>query len=131
MKFGILLAVRSFKSGGRKSRFSFRQVPALERLGYDVGRDDVLQNHVSRDNQLMNASRPWRGPREKSVPLLQMLIEATTDPGDVVLDCTTSTGKLLSALWYRPLHLAPSEAAVKPPALCLGAKHSSRGPCLW
>jgi hypothetical protein len=97
MKFGILLAVRSFKSGGRKSRFSFREVPALERLGYDVGRDDVLQNHVSRGTQLMNASRPWRGPREKSVPLLQMLIEATTDPGSVVLDCTTSTGKLQSS----------------------------------
>ena len=92
MRFGICLAVRSLP-GVPKSKFAFLPVPALDRLGVDVSRDDILQNYVSRDDQLMNGTTPWRGPREKSVLLLQMLIEATTKPGDVVLDCTAATGK--------------------------------------
>lgn len=91
MRFGICLAVRSL-SGVPSSKFAFQAVPALERLGVDVSRDDILQNYVSRDEQLMNGTRPWRGSREKSTLLLQMLIQASTKPGDVVLDCTTSTG---------------------------------------
>ena len=41
----------------------------------------------------MRGSTPWRGGREKDPILLQMLIESTTQTGDIVLDCTASTGK--------------------------------------
>jgi hypothetical protein len=40
----------------------------------------------------MRDSTPWRGGREKDPVLLQLLIESTTHVGDIVLDCTASTG---------------------------------------
>ena len=55
--------------GKPASKFSFQRVPVLDRHGVDVSRDDILQNLVSREDQLMNGSTPWRGPREKSTLL--------------------------------------------------------------
>ena len=91
MRFGICLVVRSLP-GVPKSTFSFKPIPALEHHGVDVARDDILMNLVTKDDQLMNGNLPWRGPREKSVLLMQMLIEASTCPGDLVVDCTAATG---------------------------------------
>ena len=83
--------------GKPASKFSFQLVPALDRHGVDVSRDDILQNLVSREDQLMNGPTPWRGPREKSTLLMQMLIQSCTSPGDVVLDCTAATGMLIQS----------------------------------
>ena len=63
MRFGILLAVRSV-SGSPALKFSFCNVLELDAHGVDVARDDILQNLVSREDQLTNGSTPWRGPRE-------------------------------------------------------------------
>ena len=73
------------------SRFSFQPVPAFDHHGVDVARDDILMNMVTKDDQLMNDNLPWRGPREKSVLLMQMLIKASTSLGDLVVDCTAAT----------------------------------------
>lgn len=81
--------------GSPASKFSFRHVPALDPFGVDVERDDILQNLVSREDQLTIGSTPWRGPREKSVLLFQMLIEACSSPWDIILDCTAATGMSL------------------------------------
>jgi hypothetical protein len=91
MRFGITLIMRTM-SGKPASNFSFQPVPALDRHGVDVSRDDILQNLVSREDQLMNGATPWQGPREKSSLLMQMLIQSCTSHGDVVLDCTAATG---------------------------------------
>ena len=64
----------------------------LDSVGIDVAVDDVLFNLVTKDTQLMNGSIPWRGGREKDPLLLQLLIESTTQVGDIVLDCAASTG---------------------------------------
>ena len=80
MRFGISLAVRSV-SGSPASKFSFRHVPELDPCGVDIALNDILQNLVSREDQLTNGSTPWRGPREKSVLLMQMLIEACSSQG--------------------------------------------------
>jgi hypothetical protein len=64
----------------------------LDSVGIDVAIDDVLFNLVTKDSQLMRGSTPWRGRREKDPLLLQLLIESTTQVGDIVLDCTASTG---------------------------------------
>jgi hypothetical protein len=64
----------------------------LDPVGIDVAVDDVLFNLVTKDTQLMRGSIPWRGGREKDPLLLQLLIESTTQVGDLVLDCTASTG---------------------------------------
>jgi hypothetical protein len=44
----------------------------------------------------MNGQKPWRGPQEKSPGFWQMLIEASTLLGDIVLDCTAMTGEASS-----------------------------------
>ena len=80
MRFGISLAVRSMP-GSPASKFSFRHVPELDLYGVDVARDDIHQNLVSREDHLINGSTPWRGPHEKSVLLMQMLIEACSSQG--------------------------------------------------
>jgi hypothetical protein len=64
----------------------------LDSVGIDVAVDDVLFNLVTKETQLMRDSTPWRGGREKDPLLLQLLIESTTQVGDIILDCTTSTG---------------------------------------
>jgi hypothetical protein len=66
---------------------------ALDPVGIDVAVDDVLFNLVTKDTQLMKGSTPWRGGRQKDPLLLQLLIETTTQVGDIVLDCTASTDK--------------------------------------
>jgi hypothetical protein len=74
------------------STFSIRPLAELDSVGIDVAVDDVLFNLVTKDTQLMRGSTPWRGGREKDPVLLQLLIESTTQVGDIVLDCTASTG---------------------------------------
>lgn len=78
--------------GVPQSKFSFQPIPALELHGVDVARDDILQNYMGKADQLMNGGMPWRGAREKSTLFMQMLIQSSSHPGDVVLDCTTGTG---------------------------------------
>jgi hypothetical protein len=84
--------VRSYP-GLPKSTFSIRPMYELDPIGIDVAVDDVLFNLVTKDAQLMRGSTPWRGGRKKDPLLLQLLIESTTQVGDIVLDCTASTGK--------------------------------------
>jgi hypothetical protein len=74
------------------STFSIRPLAELDSVGIDVAVDDVLFNMVTKDTQLMRGSTPWRGGREKDPVFLQLLIESTTQVGDIVLDCTASTG---------------------------------------
>jgi hypothetical protein len=83
--------VRSYL-GLPSSTFSIRPMAELNSVGIDIAVDDVLFNLVTKDNQLMRDSTPWRGGREKDPFLLQLLIESTTEVGDIVLDCTASTG---------------------------------------
>jgi hypothetical protein len=82
--------VRSYP-GLPSSTFSIRPMAELDSVGIDVAVDDVLFNLVTKESQLMRGSSPWRGGREKDPLLLQLLIESTTQLGDIVLDCTAST----------------------------------------
>jgi hypothetical protein len=91
LKFCIQLLVRSYPEVP-SSTFSIRPMAELDSVGIDVAVDDVLFNLVTKDIQLIRGSTPWRGGREKDPVLLQLLIESTTEVGDIVLDCTTSTG---------------------------------------
>jgi hypothetical protein len=90
--FCIWLMVKAFP-GASEPAFSFQPLKELEALEIDVSTDDVLHNLVTKDSQLMKGSTPWRGTREKDPLLMQMLIESTTSLGDLVMDCTASTGK--------------------------------------
>ena len=77
MRFGICLAARSIV-GVPRSKFSFHPIPALEPFGVDVALDDILQNYMSKADQLMNGRMPWRGAREKSTFFMQMLIQSSS-----------------------------------------------------
>jgi hypothetical protein len=74
------------------STFSIRPMAKLDSVGIDVAVNDVLFNLVMKDTELMRGSTPWKGGREKDHVLLQLLIEFTMQVGDIVLDCTSSTG---------------------------------------
>jgi hypothetical protein len=64
----------------------------LDSIGIDIAVDNILFNLVTKDTQFMRGSTPWRGGREKDPLIFQLLIESTTQVGDIVLDCTASTG---------------------------------------
>jgi len=91
MKFYISLVV---KASGPKTmkEFTFHEVPSHAKLGVDVGRDDIIQNFLPTEEVAMNGDTPWRGPREHSREFMQMLVEAITELGDVVVDYTVATG---------------------------------------
>jgi hypothetical protein len=75
--------VRSYP-GLPSTTFSIGPVAELDSVGIDVAVDDVLFNLVTKDTQLKNGNTPWRGGREKDPLLLQLLIESTTQVGDIV-----------------------------------------------
>jgi hypothetical protein len=90
-RFGAYLLV---KKGS--SKFTFSTSSSMKDIGVDVALDEWLQNFTTRADQAMNGLKPWRGPREKSPGFWQMLIEASTLLGDIVMDCTAMTGKACS-----------------------------------
>jgi hypothetical protein len=90
-RFGAYLLVKK-----ESSKFTFSTSSSMKDIGVDVASDEWLQNFTTRVDQAMNGLKPWRGPREKSPDFWQMLIEASTLPGDIVLDCTAMTGKACS-----------------------------------
>ena len=93
MWFSISLVVRE-----KAPPFQFRTVPSHDAVGINVGKDDILQNFYGRDDVAMNGGTPWRGPREKARAFMQMVVEALSAPGDVIMDCTAGTGTLWSYL---------------------------------
>lgn len=106
MRSGIFLVVRKL-DGVPTSKFAFQLIPALDHYGVDVARDDILQNFIGKDDQLMNGGTPWRGPREKSMLFMQMLIQASSLPNDVVLDCIVGTcmHSTVDYIWLFFIHL--------------------------
>ena len=75
------------------SKFTIAADESLTEFGLGVAEFDVLFNFTTADSQSMNGSVPWRGAREKDPVFLQMLIEAFTKPGSVILDAFASLGK--------------------------------------
>ena len=100
MRFAISLLVKA--SGPTTANdFPFRFVQSHEAVGVDVARDDILQNFLNKEDITMNGNVPWRGPREKAREFMQMLVEACSSPGDVVVDYTTAIGKnLIYGFWH-------------------------------
>jgi hypothetical protein len=98
--FGAYLLV---KKGS--SKFTFSTSSSMKDIGVDVAFDEWLQNFTTRTDQAMNGQKPWHGPQEKSPGFWQVLIEASTLPGDIVLDCIAMTGEASSThcdflMWF-------------------------------
>jgi hypothetical protein len=75
------------------SKFTFSTSSSMKNIGVDVAYDKWLQNFTTKADQAMNGQKPWRGPQEKSPGFWQMLIEASTLLGDIVLDCIAMIGE--------------------------------------
>ena len=60
----------------------------------DLARDDVLFNIVTADTALKRDAGDtfWRGPKEKAVSLLQLLISGLSPEGGIICDLTAGTG---------------------------------------
>jgi hypothetical protein len=60
----------------------------------DLASDDVLFNIVTADTALKrnDSDKFWRGPKEKAVSLLQLLISGLSPPGGIICDLTAGTG---------------------------------------
>ena len=91
MRFSISLVVRE-----KAPPFQFQSVPSHDAVGINVGKDDILQNFCGRDDVAMNGDTPWRGPREKARAFMQVVVEALSTPGDVIMDYTAGTSMLWS-----------------------------------
>ena len=74
------------------STFSIQPMAELDSIGIHVAIDDVFFNLVTKDTQLIRGSTLSKGGKEKDPLLFQLLIESTTQVGNIVFDCTTSTG---------------------------------------
>ena len=90
LKFCIQLLVRNYPRL-LSSTFSIWPMAKFDSIGIGIAIDDVFFNLVTKDTQLMRDNSLWRDSREKDPLLLQLFIEFTTQVGDIVLDCTTST----------------------------------------
>lgn len=89
----MLFVRQKLKEAGVQSTFALRIIPEVRDAGIDLEEDDLLHNFTTAKTQLMNGTIPWRGAREKDPRFIQILVEASTDPGDVVLDYNASTGE--------------------------------------
>jgi len=75
------------------SKFTIMAGGSLTEFGMGVAKSDVLFNFTTMASQSMNGSVPWRGACEKDPLFLQMLIEALTKLGSIVLDAFASLGE--------------------------------------
>jgi len=78
-----------------KSRFSLKFTEVMQKAKVDLKRHEMLINYTTEDTMLINeaTSIPWRGGHKKDIHFLQFMIEGTTEEGDIVLDCTATTGE--------------------------------------
>ena len=62
----------------------------------DLASDDVLFNIVTADTALKrnDGDKFWRGPKEKAVSLLQLLISGLSPPRGIISDLTAGTGMI-------------------------------------
>ena len=77
-----------------RSDFSFNEQVDLLSQGIDLPNDRTIRNVMPAASLILcsGIGLPWRGVREKSVNLLQALIDLCSEEEDIVLDITTGIG---------------------------------------
>ena len=83
LKFKAIVLVRSFSTPLVRKPKELVIYSSDEFEDVDLARDDVLFNIVTADTALKrnNGDTFWRGPKEKAVSLLQLLISGLNPPG--------------------------------------------------
>ena len=84
-----------------RSDFSFNEQVDLLSQGIDLSNDGTIRNVMPAGNLTLRSGTglPWRGAREKSINLLQALIDLCSEEEDIVLDLTAGTGRHLNSMY--------------------------------
>jgi hypothetical protein len=110
LKFKAIVLVRSFSSPLARQPKEF-VISSSEKFEYvDLATDDVLFNIVTADTAIKHkdSDKFWRGPKEKAVSLLQLLISGLSPPGGIICDLTAGTGMSNLFNSHLPLDLVNS-----------------------
>ena len=88
------MLVRSFSTPLVRQPKEFVISSSDEFEDVDLTSDDVLFNIVTADTAFKRKAGDtfWRGPKEKAMSLLQLLISGLSPPGGIICDLTTGTG---------------------------------------
>ena len=83
-----------------RSDFSFNNQVDLLSQGIDLPNDGTIRNVMPAASLTLRSGTrlPWRGAREKSVNLLQALIDLCSEEEDIVLDLTAGTGEQVNVV---------------------------------
>ena len=94
LKFKAIVLVRSFSTPLVRQPKEFIISSSDEFEDVDLASDDVLFNIVTADttHKRKDGDKFWRGPKEKAVSLLQLLISGLSPPGGIICDLTAGTG---------------------------------------
>ena len=105
LKFKAIVLVRSFSTPLLRPPKEFVISSSDKFEDVDLANDDVLFNIVTSDTALKrnDGDTFWRGPKEKAVSLLQLLISGLSPPGGIICDLTAGTG--MSNLFNIPMPL--------------------------
>ena len=110
LKFKALVLVRSFSTPLVRQPKEFVISSSDEFEDVDLASDDVLFNIVTADTALKrkDGDNFWRGPKEKAVSLLQLLIGGLSPPGGIICDLTAGTGMSNLFNFLMSIHLCNS-----------------------
>jgi hypothetical protein len=94
LKFKAFVLVPSFFTPLVRQPKEFVISSSDEFEDVDLASDDVLFNIVTADTALKckDCDNFWRGLKEKTVTLLQLLISGLSPPGGIICDLTVGTG---------------------------------------
>jgi hypothetical protein len=94
LKFKAIVLARSFSTPLVRQPKPFVITSSDEFDEVDLASDDVLFNIVTADTALKRKDNDkfWRGPKEKVVSLLHLLISGLSPPGGIICDLTAGTG---------------------------------------
>ena len=99
------MLVRSFSTSLVRQSKNFVNSSNHEFEDVDLARDDLLFNIVTADTALKrnDDDKFWRGPKEKAMSLLHLLINGLSPPGGIICDLTAGTG--MNNLFNIPMSL--------------------------
>jgi hypothetical protein len=94
LKFKAIVLVRSFSTPLVRQPKEFVISSSDEFEDVDLASDDVIFNIVTADTALKckDGDKFWRGPKEKALSLLWLLISGLNPPGGIICDLTAGTG---------------------------------------
>ena len=94
LKFKAIMLVQSFSTPLVRQPKEFVISSSDEFEDVDFSSDDVIFNIVTADTALKRKDNDkfWRGPKEKALSLIRLLINGLSPPGGIICDLTAGTG---------------------------------------